>query len=488
MTYRLRTISFLAALGVLTNSYAAEAKIEIPNKLPYSKPVQLKDLLSTGENFTSSAAEFKFTTTGTIHFLKAYLYHSDTGLCTAPLTLKGAVSVTDNNSGFSFTSGQLIKFNGAAAYQLFNNDGQKALTGYVPSDITCIGLYLNGGNDTNNSTICTQFDENCSGSICNSGTGSVDLTWQPNQTPCGPNNPTTPNPSLYFPSNDFANNGRLWQCTFSGSGVLACNDITPGAPGIGFNNAYGLTINNGYAYSDNNLGSIHNIYQSTVDPSSGAISVGAEIVSNTAQPFEISLSSGHYYLATSEGVDFGDITQSTGALSFVDTYVTSSAGSVAINNNYAYITNQLGSQTVTSCPINPDGSLGSIATPCITAYTFPVRINSIAIYNKYAYVTTSISNGSYTLGGVFYCLVGDGILNPNGTLNNCIETGNPSVFSRPSSIAAYNGYVYFSNSTNGYIGSCQIDTDGSLISSSCNGQAGSNGGVAFSGPGQISIY
>ncbi|MFA6302648.1 MAG: hypothetical protein WC627_05895, partial [Legionella sp.] len=210
-------------------------------------------------------------------------------------------------------------------------------------------------------------------------------------------------------------------------------------------------------------------------------------VSNTAQPFEISLSSGHYYLATSGGVDFGSITQSSGLLSFVDTFVTSSAGSVAINNNYAYITNQLLSQTVTSCLINPDGSLGSMLTPCGTAYTFPVRINSIAIYNKYAYVTTGISTVGYPSGGVFYCSVSA------GTLTGCTETGDAAAFSRPSSIAAYNGYVYFSNSTNGYIGSCQIDTsgtitDGSLIAGNCNAQAGSNAGAAFSGPGQISIY
>lgn len=463
MTLKARIMSIIALLGILGSCSAADMPNDLQDIIKSSNQIQLKDLLSINDenNLAGSSAALMTLTgsSGTIHFLKAYLYHSNTTLCNGTLTLLGAVSVVDNGSGFPFTAGQDVSFNQNAAYTLYTNTGQGLPNPSVVDTVTCMKIYLTGGNDTNYHSSCMQFGQTCSGSTCiASAPTTVSSPWvNTAQTPCQ-------TPLLYAAAS--SSGPQVWYCTIPGDGTLGCTHLTSFA-GTG---AFGVAINNGYAYfTDPNF--TQKIYPCTIAASNGVPTCAAG-TTFTGSPKGLALNSGvYYYTGGNQFLYAGGITQNTGAFSAPTSGGTQyhSPLGININNGYAYFVNQF--------PNPPTGAtndavyyctLAGVCNPTTTGLVSGVAITSaydIALNNGYAYIPYATSSPATT--GIMYCKVNDGLAIPadKGKLQNCQPTGSGVGLDTPQSIVIYNGIAYIGNRNgdglgsfgNGFIGSCPVN-------------------------------
>ncbi len=141
----------------------------------------------------------------------------------------------------------------------------------------------------------------------------------------------------------------------------------------------------------------------------------------------------------------------------------SSPRGIAISNGYAYIANS-NNNTVTSCAVNAKVLSGCALTG--SGFNAPY---GITINNGYAYITNFGSNT------VSYCVVN------SGTLSSCATTG--SGFVSPSAIAINNGFAYVTNpSPNNRVFVCTVNQDGTLT-----GCVDSGVGATFNNPYGIAI-
>lgn len=489
MTQHFRVLAFITALGIFGSAYSANAKMDIPNQQQYSKTVQLNELLSVGENFTTPAAQFTFTTTGTIHFLKADFYNSSNSDCSGTLTLLGSVSVIDNGAGFPFNNTQAVNFNPFAAYKLIQNQGQNI----TPSSVKCMKIYLTGGNDTNNNTTCMAFNENCATAPTCSATSGLPqaASWSnTSQTPC-----TTP--SLYLTNSGLDNtNPNVLKCIFGGSGTISsCTPTGTGSlPWTGFNFPTGIALNNGYAYIGQGSGTGGaTIDLCQVDSSNGALINCATEVTGLTQVTNLALSTGFYFTGegiSSSNINYGSIDQGppypyTGIPTSLGTQTPgtfSSPQGISINNGYIYMISGSDSQVFT-CAVN--SNTGVLSTPCVPIGSSGQFQNpkSLTIYNGYIYILGAQFGGVRV---IYACP----ITSPT-TFGSCTTNIITSYSTNPVGLIGYNNYIYFTDANsftnNGYIGSCQISSSDSTILTSCRNDAYS-GHSDLNSPYGLAVY
>lgn len=461
MTLRPQILSILAFLGILGTCSAADARNDFQDLIKPSEQIQLNDLLSISDknNLLNSAALMQMTTnSGTIHFLKAYLYSSSN--CTTGLL--GAVSVVDNGTGFSFTAGQTISLNKTAAYKLFTNSGQGTNANpNNPTNVLCMKLYLTGGNQTKYNSPCMTFDENCSsGTACQTGT-SPNVPWtNTSQTPCQ-------TPLLYVTSSS-STDPTSWYCTIDGGGTLTCNPFTSTTV------ANGIAINNGYAY-------ITNQTSNTITPCPINAANGIPGTCSTAQtysatgPTGIALNAGIYYFTGSTGFIYaGGINQTLGTLTPASPSATNYGGplGININNNFAYFTNKSPTtgDVVYLCTLlgvcNFQSAASTISSEAVTA------AYDIALYNGHAYIPYKTA----TTTGIMFCEINS----VTGELSNCLPTGGGLGINNPQSIVIYDDIAYIGNQNGNGLGGSGLGFIGYCPVSLIDGSLGTNCDKAFS--------
>ncbi|MCD6046438.1 MAG: hypothetical protein K0S08_85 [Gammaproteobacteria bacterium] len=378
----------------------------------------IETLFSPTEGLNSgNGGQFTMTASGTLHFLEIYFY---SGLGCSTLMSHGIASFADNGSGMPLNVGQTYTLDGSSVYQLASNRGLTA------NDITCIRLYMDGGNNSPSGASCINFTENCAGSSCSSPEfDPTNTNWVASPTACVQR-------YAYITSN--AADKAIVKCTVDTveNGGTLSNCITTG-PSLKAG-SLGNAFNNGYSYFSNNKSTSptsFNVSSCSMDPSSS----GTLNTSCTNNSF--SLSSGY----TLKGI--------------------------AISGIYAYIIN--GSSTTDSgqlevCNISStDGSLSNCTTAVSSGFNDP---RSITINNGYAYITNNADNTIST------CTVS------GSTVSNCSSSNPSSKANAPRGITTYDGYLYFINSSSnasGQVASCPINNDGTLGSCSLSGPTSTAG-------------
>ena len=203
--------------------------------------------------------------------------------------------------------------------------------------------------------------------------------------------------------------------TSFGGQLVACGVFTPVAPGV-LTGAWGITINNGFAYITNAAESSYT--QCSVDSHSAD---GLLTNCNTVVPSSP-----------------GELNIPTG---------------ITINNGFAYIVNLL-SSSYTKCEVAP---LTGVLSACVTTSLYenmsiyPMRI---AFAGDFAFITLFVNNAYLN------CAVDPS----NGTLGNC--SGDvpvaPGELSYPAGITSYNDIVYITNAQSNSYTQCKIGVSGVL--------------------------
>jgi hypothetical protein len=139
---------------------------------------------------------------------------------------------------------------------------------------------------------------------------------------------------------------------------------------------------------------------------------------------------------------------------------------IVIANGYGYIVDYNGSH-LTSCLVNADGTLGSVANPCAQQVIGP-QAEGLTVNGAYLYVGTGDPTSTTN---ITVCHVPAGP-NPINVATDCVPTGPTSPatqFSRAVGFAFLNNYVYVSgyggaSGTIGGIVYCPLNADGTFSS------------------------
>ena len=482
MRKKLLATCLVLTLGILGLCHASDAKIQANEAVEHQKPIHLKDIFTVGKSVSPSVGYLYFSTSGTIHFLKAYFYDSNTSDCTGTLTLLGAVSVVDNGAGFPFSNGQTVSFNGDAAYALIQNAGQ----GITDSSVKCMKFYLGGGNDTSNTTNCVSLPENCSPSTCTTpNTTAQGITWDSSNGVCTASPAPTVAPYFYVVDRAYP---AVVKCSFTNETTLACVDTTP--VGVTFSNTYDIAIDNSYAYVTTYISGspdVGNVYKCIVSAADGSLSSCttlqiSSVVNN--QYGGIALSGGYIYVGN--GLSGSSIVNYTGVSATDGSFSTTSNGvsasfpyGVTLNNAIAYVqrtSSIMSYYTVSSV----DGSLTYVNDSTNTSFpTGNVATREAPDGSRdVAYFTVSSDSTLH------FCTNTSGVFSACGSITLTGVTGILGI----QNVIIYNGYAYVSafSAGGGQIIACSLNSDGSISIGNC--QIATVSGFSLGSPYGMYVY
>ncbi|MCR9192721.1 MAG: beta-propeller fold lactonase family protein [Gammaproteobacteria bacterium] len=402
----------------------------------------LSSILASGGQFTVTNSG------GEIQFLQA-LFYSNVG-CS---TLLGGASAVDTNLGRVFNTSDTVSINTNSTYELANNKGIDT------SQIACMTVYTDGGNDSSNGISCQTFaDMSCSGTSCTSNTTNS-VTWVANPTLC----------STHYAYITSGQSGNITKCdvAVSGGALSSC-----GTTESGFTQPRGIATNNYYTYIASH--SDGTVTKCEVSVSTGAVgNCDTPTDVSRVQPRGLTINGGWLYVVSqgNDAVGACQVSASTGDL----TIPCGSAGTgfsdpyyVVYHNGHGYVANN-GDDTVSLCTASsPDGNLtGCAQTP--TGVNIP-NPRGIAINNGFAYIKSASGDA------VYRCTV-DSV---SGALSGCGTTG--SGFNGPRGVTINNNLAYVVNKDGNDIRLCTINSgNGNLTCSD-------SGAVNLSEPFYISFF
>lgn len=526
MFQKFQAIFFIAALGFLGCCHANTLKLKPKENATISMQINLKDVLtkSSGNSILGSAAKYTITSggPGRIHFMKINFYtDSPFNPCNTPIPTVSPVataSILDNGPGFSFATSDTISLNATSTYSLVANQ-----IGAASADtITCMQLYVDGSNATNNGINCTAFTETCGAGTCSTSTSTPSVTWGSGPTQCSTpaTTPTNASAPFVYISNYLPNEGGdyfVTQCAFGSTpGDLnesSCTQLTStqfDSPfDIGANNAYAIVANIGASCLNCGSVGICRINPATgtfLDNSSADTCMTYGALPSTLGNISVTSPSACY--ANDQFVYFTDSGYSGGSLVgnpyvYVCTFSSASTGgtlsncartassyafngpieltinyNISNNTTYAYITDTstTSGKNVVICTVNSDGTF----TSC-NGYNLGLDLSTvgggIAINNGYVYITNA--GPSQSTSYVYACPINLS----NGTINPCTSyVGTTYLFNTPTDIAIHDGYAYVTNQSDSSITYCAVS---GITLSGCTNTAL---GGTLNNPGGLSIY
>jgi hypothetical protein len=144
-------------------------------------------------------------------------------------------SIIDNATGFTFTDQQTIKLSSKGTYKMATDQG------ITPSDISCIKVYLDGGNQSNKGVSCEAFtDASCQDNQCISSQNKA-VNWVENPERC--------NTSYAYATNKKTKS--VSRCMISRADGSLSDCVTTGD---NLNKPTGISINNQFASITNRSG------------------------------------------------------------------------------------------------------------------------------------------------------------------------------------------------------------------------------------------
>ncbi len=485
------TSIIIGIIGLCVNASLANAAAATANTA-LDTSVGLHSLLSVIPSalLTPYAAQMQLTTnSGVIHQAQLRFYSSaDCSPGPSNTNVLGNFSIVDNGddalAGVTFNASNTIAVSATGAYI-----AATATTSNV-SNIACMQVYLDGGNESPNGASCQNFAESCGGGTCTTTTSTPLVPWSNNPTACATRYAYVANKGGMVNTN--AN--TISTCTISASTGLLSDCTSSNAL---LNMPQGIDVNNGFLYSSNE-GSGTDVTQFQVSAADG--SLGTSAANHTFnQSTDVTLNGQYAYVTLNTPsnnliqctVNQNQLAPSTPQLSNCSvsgaTQNFSYPAGIAFNAGYAYIANNYpnnNNPTVTQCNVNPNtGVLSNCSQENISNYLWVLNfnVNSLTINNGYVYLTSKDSNI------LLSCPIQKG-----GSLTSCSQMnyGNPQATSAPGALGFFsnssdgNDYAYLSDFLNDYIYRCTINLSNGTLQKCTQITDDSD----FNAPSGIAIY